>query len=224
MSIAQNISQVRQQLPGGTQMVAVSKYHTTEQIMEAYQAGQRVFGENHAQAIVAKSQQLPDDIKWHMIGHLQTNKVRMLMPCVDMIQSVDSVKLLRVIDKEAARAQRTVDVLLQLHVAREQTKTGFAIDELLKALSAGELAGLPGVRVRGLMAMATNTDNTALVESEFQRVHDTFRRIKDEFYADSDCFDQVSMGMSDDWLLAVKHGATLVRIGSAIFGPRDPVA
>lgn len=220
-TIADNIKAIENQLPQGVRLVAVSKYHPVEMVRQAYDAGQRIFGENHVQELVAKAPQLPADIQWHMIGHLQTNKVRMLMPHVDMIQSVDSIKLLRTIEKEAARIDRTVDVLLQLHVAREETKTGFATGELLSALSVGELDNIPHVRVRGLMAMATNTDDQQQIEREFQLVSDTFSLIKEEFYAGHDEFDQVSMGMSHDWPLAVKHGATLVRVGSAIFGPRQ---
>ena len=218
--IADRIGQIKQQLPQGVELVAVSKYHPVEMLQQAYDAGQRIFGENHVQELVAKAPQLPADIQWHMIGHLQTNKVRMLMPHVSMIQSIDSVKLFRTVEKEAARIDRTVDVLLQLHVARETTKSGFATGELLSALSVGELDDHPHVRIRGLMAMATNTDDQTQIGCEFQLVSDTFRLIKEEFFGDHDEFDQISMGMSDDWPLAVKHGATLVRVGSAIFGPR----
>lgn len=220
-SIADNIRLIEQQLPEKTRLVAVSKYHPVEMLQQAYDAGQRIFGENHVQELVAKAPQLPADVQWHMIGHLQTNKVRALMPHVAMIQSIDSLKLLRTVEKEAARIDRKVDVLLQLHVAREATKTGFATGELLAALAVGDLDNMPHVTVRGLMAMATNTDDRAQIEREFQLVNDTFRLIKDEFYAEHDEFDQISMGMSDDWPLAVKHGATLVRVGSAIFGPRQ---
>ena len=218
-NIADNIKYLEQQLPEGVKLVAVSKYHPVEVVQEAYDAGQRIFGENKVQELVAKAPQLPNDIQWHMIGHLQTNKVRMLMPHVAMIQSIDSIKLLRTVEKEAARIDRTVDVLLQLHVAREETKSGFAVGELLAALAVNELDNCPHVRVRGLMA--TNTDDQQQIEKEFQLVADTFRLIKEEFYPDDAAFDQISMGMSDDWQLAVKHGATLVRVGSAIFGPRQ---
>jgi len=219
--IADKIELIKQQLPLGVKLVAVSKYHPVEMLQQAYDAGQRIFGENHVQELVAKAPHLPGDVQWHMIGHLQTNKVRMLMPHVSMIQSIDSVKLLRTVEKEAARIDRVVDVLLQLHVARETTKTGFATGELLSVLSVGELNDLPHVRIRGLMAMATNTDDQIQIEREFQLVSDTFRLIKEEFFSAHDEFDQISMGMSDDWQLAVKHGATLVRVGSAIFGPRQ---
>lgn len=220
-NVAENIKIISRKLPEAVSLVAVSKYHPVELIRQAYDAGQRIFGENHVQAIAAKAPQLPHDIEWHMIGHLQTNKVRMLMPHVSMIQSIDSIKLLRVVEKEAARIDRKVDVLLQLHVAREETKSGFATGELLSALSVGELDDMPHVCVRGLMAMATNTDNQMQIEREFQLVCDTFKLIKEEFYCQVPTFDQISMGMSDDWQLAVRHGATLVRIGSAIFGPRE---
>ncbi len=220
-NIADNISAIRLKLPERVRLVAVSKYHPVEMIREAYDAGQRIFGENKVQELVAKAPQLPSDIQWHMIGHLQTNKVRLLMPHVSMIQSIDSIKLLRTVEKEAARIDRTVDVLLQLHVAREETKSGFAVGELLAALAVNELDNCPHVRFRGLMAMATNTDDQQQVEKEFQLVADTFRLVKEEFFAHDDAFDQISMGMSDDWPLAVKHGATLVRVGSAIFGPRQ---
>lgn len=220
-NIADNIKHLEQQLPDGVKLVAVSKYHPVEVVQEAFDAGQRIFGENKVQELVAKAPQLPNDIQWHMIGHLQTNKVRLLMSHVAMIQSIDSIKLLRTVEKEAARIDRTVDVLLQLHVAREETKSGFAVGELLAALAVNELDNCPHVRVRGLMAMATNTDDKQQIEKEFQLVADTFRLIKEEFYSDDAAFDQISMGMSDDWPLAVKHGATLVRVGSAIFGPRQ---
>lgn len=220
-NIADNIRRIEQQLPQGVRLVAVSKYHPVEMLRQAYEAGQRVFGENHVQELVAKAPQLPSDIQWHMIGHLQTNKVRALMPHVSMIQSIDSIKLLRTVEKEAARIGRTVDVLLQLHVAQETTKTGFAVPELQEALSMGEFDNIPHVRVRGLMAMATNTDDQAQIEREFQHVKDTFGIIRQKYYIGRDEFDQISMGMSDDWPLAVKHGATLVRVGSAIFGPRQ---
>lgn len=220
-NIADNIRRIEQQLPQGVRLVAVSKYHPVEMLRQAYEAGQRVFGENHVQELVAKAPQLPSDIQWHMIGHLQTNKVRALMPHVSMIQSIDSIKLLRTVEKEAARIGRTVDVLLQLHVAQEATKTGFAVPELQEALSMGEFDNIPHVRVRGLMAMATNTDDQAQIEREFQYVKDTFDIIRQKYYIGRDEFDQISMGMSDDWPLAVKHGATLVRVGSAIFGPRQ---
>ena len=202
-------------------MVAVSKFHPVDVVMQAYEAGQRIFGENRAQELVAKAPQMPDDICWHFIGHLQTNKVRQIIPYVSMIQSVDSVRLLQLINKEAQRIGRTVDVLLQLHVAQEEAKSGFAVDELLTELTLGEMDGLEAVRIRGLMAMASLTEDEQQIEREFALVQHTFDVVKEEFFADANDFDQISMGMSHDWPIAVRHGSTLVRVGTAIFGPRE---
>ncbi len=219
--IAENIQHIKNQLPDGVELVAVSKFHPVESLMEAYDAGQRIFGENRAQELAAKAPQMPGDVQWHFIGHLQTNKVRLVVEHATMIQSVDSVRLLQLISKEAVRAGRHIDVLLQLHVAQEVAKTGFAVEELLSALTVEELQGLPGVRIRGLMAMATLTDNQEQIAREFALVKSTFDLVKEEFFAQDPGFDQISMGMSDDWPVAVKHGSTLVRIGTAIFGQRQ---
>ena len=171
---------------------------------------------------MAKAPQLPEDIRWHFIGHLQKNKVRALMPHVSVIESVDSVELLRLIEKEAARIDRTVDVLLQLHVAQEETKSGFSVDEVLEAAEAGELTeNLPHIHVCGVMAMASLTDDMEQVAQEFDLVRRTFVTLKDECFDESEYFNELSMGMSNDWPIAVKYGATLVRIGTAIFGPRE---
>ena len=190
--------------------------------MEAYDAGQRLFGESRAQELVAKAPELPKDICWHFIGHLQKNKVRAIMPYVAVIESVDSVKLLRLIEKEAERIDRTVDVLLQLHVAQEETKSGFSVDELLEAAEAGQLTeGLPHVNVCGVMAMASLTDDMDQVAKEFDLVRRTYITLKDGCFDESEYFNELSMGMSDDWRIAVDCGSTMVRIGSAIFGPRE---
>ena len=212
---------VEAQLPASVQLVAVSKFHPVESLMEAYDAGQRVFGESRAQELVVKAGQLPGDIRWHFIGHLQTNKVRQVVPHVAMIESVDSMRLLQLINREAARLGKKVDVLLQLHVAQEEAKTGFAVEELLTALSLGELSGIDNVVVRGLMAMASLTDDEEQIDREFGIVENTFKLVKEEFFSDKPEFNRLSMGMSHDWRVAVKHGATLVRIGTAIFGQRE---
>ena len=220
-NIKENLKTVTAQMPEGVQLVAVSKFHPVEELAEAYEAGQRLFGENRVQELVAKAPQLPEDIRWHFIGHLQKNKVRALMPHVSVIESVDSVQLLRLIEKEAARIDRTVDVLLQLHVAQEETKSGFSVDEVLEAADAGELTeGVPHVRVCGVMAMASLTDDMEQVAREFDLVRRTYLTLKDGCFDESPYFNELSMGMSDDWQVAVKYGATLVRIGTAIFGPR----
>ena len=219
-SIKENLEKVTAMLPDGVRLVAVSKFHPVEELQEAYDAGQRLFGENRAQEMVAKAPQLPDDIRWHFIGHLQKNKVRAIMPHVSVIESVDSVALLQLIEKEAARIDRKVDVLLQLHVAQEETKSGFSVEEVLEAGEQGQLTCYDHVRVCGVMAMASLTDDMDQVAQEFDLVRRTYLMLKDGCSDDCADFNELSMGMSDDWQVAVKYGATLVRIGTAIFGPR----
>ena len=219
-SIKENLEKVTAMLPDGVRLVAVSKFHPVEELQEAYDAGQRLFGENRAQELVAKAPQLPDDIRWHFIGHLQKNKVRAIMPHVSVIESVDSVQLLQLIEKEAARIDRKVDVLLQLHVAQEETNSGFSVEEVLEAGEQGLLTCYDHVRVCGVMAMASLTDDMEQVAREFDLVRRTYLMLKDGCFDDCADFFELSMGMSDDWQVAVKYGATLVRIGTAIFGPR----
>lgn len=221
MNIASRIKDIKAQLPTRVRLVAVSKFHPVEALREAYDAGQRVFGESRAQELSVKAPAMPADVEWHFIGHLQTNKVRQVVPLVNVIESVDSLKLLRLIDSEAARAGRTVDVLLQLHVAQEEAKSGFAPAELLDVASRRELDGLTHVRVIGLMAMATFTDDETVITGEFAQVKDTFDTLKKGVMAANAHFTEISMGMSDDWPIAVKYGSTLVRIGTAIFGARE---
>lgn len=221
MGIADKIKEIKAQLPEGVRLVAVSKFHPLEALQQAYNAGQRVFGESRAQELVVKAPAMPADVEWHFIGHLQTNKVRQIVPYVNVVESVDSLKLLKLIDSEAQRAGRTVDVLLQLHVAQEEAKTGFAPDELLGIADGGELEGLSSTRIVGLMAMATFTDDQRQIEQEFTRVKETFDVLKSGAMKDNEVFTEISMGMSDDWHIAVQHGSTLVRIGTAIFGARE---
>lgn len=221
MSIVQNIERITKQLPQDVKLVAVSKFHPVEKIMEAYNAGQRIFGENRAQELAAKAPQMPTDIEWHFIGHLQKNKVRMIIPWASTIQSIDSIELLQLVNKEAARINRHVNVLLQLHVAKEQTKSGFTVEELLKTAGEGAFNNLSNVTITGVMAMATFTDDMDQVASEFELVHHTFLTLRDKYFAGNDAFKEISMGMSDDWHIAVQHGATLVRIGTDIFGARE---
>jgi len=218
--IQEKLKEISGQIPQGVRLVAVSKFHPVEDVLEAYYAGQRLFGENRAQELIEKAPKLPDDIQWHFIGHLQRNKVRAIMPYVSMIESIDSVSLLQLVEKEAARINRTINVLLQLHVAQETTKSGFTIDEVLAAAEAGELNGYDHVNVCGVMAMATLTDDMEQAASEFDVVRRTFLTLKDGAFDESEWFNELSMGMSDDWQVAVNHGATLIRIGTAIFGPR----
>ncbi len=222
-SIQQNIELVTSQLPKGVRLVAVSKYHPVEKLQEAYDAGQRIFGESRAQELVSKCPQLPEDIEWHFIGHLQTNKARMIMPNVTLIHAIDSIKLLKVVNKEAARIGRTVDTLLQLHVAQETTKSGFTVDELLKAETLRQLDDLDlgNVRIGGLMAMATNTSDHAQVAKEFGIARSTFDALKAGYFAGNDYFKELSMGMSHDWRIAVDQGSTMIRIGTDLFGERE---
>lgn len=220
MNIGDNILRVRATIPQGVELVAVSKFHPNEALMAAYEVGQRVFGESRATELVAKAKSLPDDIQWHFIGHLQTNKVRMIMPYVSLIHSVDSERLLLLIDAEAKRINRTIDVLLQVHVAEEETKFGFSPDELLQLMESGVIDTLENVRVVGVMGMATNTDDDTRINADFESIAQTYHQAR-VLLKNNDSFTQISMGMSDDYLMAIEKGSTMVRIGSTIFGYRQ---
>lgn len=221
MSVASEIVRFTDELPANVRLVAVSKFHPVEKLMEAYRAGQRIFGESRVQELVQKAQAMPADVQWHFIGHLQTNKVRALLPHVSLIHSVDSERLLDCIDKEAARIGRTVDVLLQIHVAREEAKFGFTLDEITQLANSGKLTAMSHVRVVGVMAMATNTDNDAEIRSEFAEAHHVFYKLKDGCFFGDEHFCELSMGMSDDYRMAIAEGSTMVRIGTTIFGARE---
>lgn len=218
--ITQNLQQLRPSIPERVTLVCVSKFHSEDAILEAYNAGERVFGESKVQELTAKQQNLPDDIQWHFIGHLQTNKVKYLVPFVQLIHGVDSVKLLVEINKQAAKYQRIVDCLLQVHIASEATKFGFSEAELLDFLRSDDWRNLHYVRIRGLMGMATFTDNEVQVGKEFKSLKNLFELIKSEFSGRLQQFDVLSMGMSDDYRLAITEGSNMVRIGSKIFGHR----
>ena len=213
-----NIASLRRRLPDGVALVAVSKFHPAEAIAEAYAGGQRVFGESRAQELSVKASQLPDDIEWHFIGHLQTNKVRTVVEHAAVIQSIDSLRLLRAVDAEARKAGRTVDVLLQVHVAAEETKFGFTPQELQEV--AAEAAAMTGARVTGVMGMASNTDDTARIAADFRAIRACFDSLAAGAFAGRESFRTVSMGMSHDWPIAVECGSNMVRIGSDIFGER----
>lgn len=213
-AVSNNLRSILRQLPEGVELVAVSKFHPLEQLREAYEAGQRRFGESRADELAAKAAAMPSDTVWHFIGHLQTNKVRRVVSCASVIESVDSERVLRAVSAEAERMGRCIDIFLQAHVAAEETKTGFLPDEIP---TAAELAvSLKGVRVVGLMGMASNTDDSVRVSADFAALADLSRRLREIIPTAT----ELSMGMSGDWPLAVANGATLVRIGSAIFGPR----
>jgi len=220
-NISDRIESLKCTLPLGVQLIAVSKYHPAEMIREAYDAGQRLFGENHVQEMAAKQPLLPADIQWHMIGHLQTNKVKYMISFVAMIHSVDSLKLLREINKQAQKVNRIVDCLLQLYVAQEDTKFGFTLEECRQMLAEGEWRQMNNVRLCGVMGMATNTNSDDEVKEEFIAIHNFFTEIKEQYFVDVPCFKEVSMGMSNDYSLAVQCGSTMVRVGTSIFGARQ---
>lgn len=219
-SIAFKIREFNNLLPESTQLVAVSKFHPVEQIKEAYEAGQRLFGESRVQELTAKIPLLPADIKWHFIGHLQTNKVKQLIGKVAMIESVDSEKLLRLINQECIKANVKTNILLQVHVALEESKFGFYAEELIDFLEKKEWIDFKGVEFCGIMGMATNTDDSGLINKDFRRLQSIYQEIKHSYGSLMPKFNQLSMGMSHDWTQAVEHGATLIRIGTGIFGPR----
>lgn len=218
--IKETIKAIHSQLPPQTRLVAVSKYHPAEAIMEAYEAGQRIFGESHVQELQRKAALLPQDIEWHFIGHLQTNKVKYIAPYVSLIHAVDSERLLAEIDKQASRIGRKIPCLLQLHIAREETKFGFSIEELLNLLDSGAHLAYKSVIISGLMCMASNVDDDEQIAAEFVRAHALFLTLKDRYFKHNTDFAECSWGMSDDYPLAIAHGSTLVRIGSKIFGSR----
>lgn len=219
-TIADALRAVKSSLPQGVELIAVSKTHPAELIREAYAAGQRHFGENKVQELALKAQALPPDIVWHMIGHLQTNKVKYIAPFVSYIHSVDSERVLDQIEHEAAKNGRIIKCLLQVHVAREETKFGFLPSELHSLLQSAFVYNLHHVRICGLMAMASNTDDIDQVRREFHVVQELFKQTKSIFFANDPSFCELSMGMSGDYKLAIDEGATMVRIGSSIFGQR----
>lgn len=221
MNIAENLEKIRQTVPNGVTLVAVSKTKPVEDLQAAYDAGQRVFGENHALEMRDKHEALPKDIQWHFIGHLQTNKIKYIIPFVSLIHSVDSPKLLHEINKETAKKGRRVDCLLQFHIATEETKFGLDYDEATAMLRSDDYMAMENINIVGVMGMATNTDDMALVRSEFRNLKGIFEKLKAEFFAQKQDFAQISMGMSGDYPIAIEEGSTLVRVGSAIFGARN---
>ena len=215
-----NLRQVLSRLPQAVQLVAISKYHPNEYIEAAYAEGQRVFGESHEQELKLKHETLPKDIEWHFIGHLQTNKVKYIVPYIHMIEAVDSLKLLKEIDKQAAKCDRVIDVLLELHIAEESTKYGLTLDQCRQLLADGEWRHLQHVRICGLMAMASFTDDQSQIRREFTTAADFFDEVKQQYFSDAPWFCERSWGMSDDYPIAVDCRSTMVRIGTTIFGPR----
>ena len=220
MNIADNLQQVLNELPEGVRLVAVSKFHPNEAIEEAYRSGQRVFGESKVQEMTAKYESLPKDIEWHFIGHLQTNKIKYIVPYVALIHGIDSYKLLVEVNKQAEKAGKVVNCLLQLHIAEEETKFGFSFDECRDMLAEGEWKTLSNIQLCGLMGMATNTDDNEQIEKEFCSLSSFFKEVKDSWFADTEAFRELPMGMSHDYHQAIAAGSTLIRVGSKIFGDR----
>ncbi|WP_413667021.1 YggS family pyridoxal phosphate-dependent enzyme [Mucilaginibacter sp. Mucisp86] len=221
MSIADNIKSLKKETEADKViLLAVSKTKPASDVQEAYDAGQRLFGENIVQEMVEKYEQLPKDIEWHLIGHLQTNKVKYIAPFVSMIQSVDSLKLLHEINKHAEKAGRVIDCLLQIYIADEETKYGLGFDEAIELLRSEEFAAMKNIRIRGLMGIATNTDNEKQIKEEYYELNTFFEGIKVSYFRKEESFDILSMGMSSDYKLAIEQGSNMVRLGSTIFGGR----
>ncbi len=221
MSIAENIDLVKSHLPVQVKLVAVSKTKPVEMLMEAYRHGQRAFGENKVQEMVAKYEAMPKDIEWHFIGHLQTNKIKYMASFVHLIHGVDSFKLLKAIDAEARKVGRIIPCLLQFHIAEEETKFGLSLDEALEMLDSEEYRALNHISLSGVMGMATFTDDETQIRKEFAALKSYFDNLKTNYFSSNPQFKEISMGMSGDYLIAVEEGSTMVRIGSTIFGERN---
>ena len=221
MNIAENIDSIKKKLPKGVRLVAVSKTKPIEDILEAYNAGHKIFGENKVQDLVQKYEELPKDIEWHFIGHPQTNKVKYIAPFISLIHGVDSLKLLKVINNEAKKNNREVECLLQFHIAEEETKFGLTLNEAREILGSDEFKSFKNVIVSGVMGMATYTDNHEQIRNEFKMLNTIFNTLKNEYFSGVKKFTEISMGMSDDYQIAVEEGSTLIRVGSKIFGERN---
>ena len=220
VDVAKNLKQVVGNLPEGVSLVAISKFHPKEYLEAAYAVGQRIFGESHEQELSKKVAELPKDIEWHFIGHLQTNKVKYIAPYISMIDAVDSFKLLKEINKQAAKHDRVINVLLELHIAKEETKYGFTPDACREMLKEGQWRELNHVHISGLMMMASNVDDESQIRKEMMEAANFFDEVKRDYFADDDRFCERSWGMSHDYQIAVECRSTMVRVGTAIFGPR----
>ena len=220
VDVVHNLNEVKNNLPDGVRLVAISKYHPSEYIMAAYNQGQRLFGESHEQELKTKVAELPSDIEWHFIGHLQTNKVKYIAPYISMIDAVDSLKLLKEINKQAAKHDRVINVLLELHIAQEATKYGLTLDDCRQLLEDGEWRTMNNVHISGLMMMASNTDDEQQIRTEMNTAANFFDEVKQKYFSDDNAFCERSWGMSDDYKIAVECRSTMVRVGTFIFGPR----
>lgn len=221
MSVLRNIQEIRNHVPANVKLVCVSKFHPESAVLEAYDAGERIFGESRVQELLDKQPNLPADIHWHFIGHLQTNKIKYIVPFVDLIHGVDSLKVLKEIDKQAENAGRVVSCLLQVHIAQEETKFGFSAGELAEMLESDEFREMKNVVISGLMGMATLTDNSSQIRQEFRKLKVLRDEIKQLYFTLNNSFTELSMGMSDDYLIAIEEGSTMIRIGTSIFGVRE---
>ena len=221
MDIQKNIDEIKSQLPAETRLVAVSKFHGVDEILKAYDGGHKIFGESRVQELIEKQPHLPEDIEWHFIGSLQRNKVKFIVPFIDCIHSVDSERLLRQIDRQAANVDRVIPCLLHIHIAEEDTKAGFTEEECWNFLSRDKWRKFKHIQLSGVMGMATFTDDETAVRREFVKLQTYFKKVKKHFFADSPQFKEVSMGMSSDYSIAVDEGSTLIRVGSKIFGERE---
>lgn len=221
MMITENIEKIKATVPANARLIAVSKTKPVEDLQEAYAAGQRLFGENKALEMRDKHAVLPNDIEWHFIGHLQTNKIKYIMPFVSLIHSIDSLNLLKAVDKEASKQGRVVDCLLQFHVASEETKFGLSMNEAEDLLESEDYKSMKNIRIVGVMGMATNTPDEDLIRKEFRQLKQIHTDLKKRYFADEDSFKELSMGMSHDYMIALEEGSTLVRVGSSIFGARQ---
>jgi pyridoxal phosphate enzyme (YggS family) len=219
--IKENLNIVRATVPSNVTLIAVSKTKPVSDLQEAYDAGQRIFGENKALEMRDKHQALPADIQWHFIGHLQTNKIKYIAPFVTLIHAIDSLSLLEAVNKEAAKNDRIIDCLLQFHIAQEETKFGLDIEEAKSLLESESFKNLKNINICGVMGMATFTDNAAQVRNEFKNLKNIFETLKENYFKDNGSFKEISMGMSDDYPIAIEEGATMVRVGSKIFGARN---
>lgn len=224
MSITTNLLAVKTEIaPYAIELVAISKTKSISEILEAYQAGQRIFGENKVQELVEKQEQLPKDIQWHMVGHLQSNKVKYIAAFINLIQSVDSLPLLQEINKQALKNNRVIDCLLQLSIADEESKFGLDLDQAITLLRSAEFQELKNIRLIGVMGMATNTENSKQIKEEFYELKTFFKGLKQSFFKNIDSFKEISMGMSHDYKIAIEQGSTMVRVGSTIFGQRETI-
>ncbi|WP_321298516.1 YggS family pyridoxal phosphate-dependent enzyme [Marinifilum fragile] len=221
MSIPQKIEEIKNSIPDNVTLVAVSKTKPNEAIMEAYDGGYRIFGENKPQELTRKFEELPKDIVWHMIGHLQTNKVKYIAPFVSLIHAVDSLKLLKEINKQALKNNRVIDCLMQFHIADEDTKFGLDLNDAERIINSEEYQNMQNVRIVGVMGMATYTDDEKQIRSEFGNLKSIYSELKSKFFPDEESFKEISMGMSGDYKLAIEEGSTMIRVGSTIFGARD---